>query len=289
MTGDGGESLILAAFADAHSNSMTGLCPPVLKRRKRAEHHATPVQVEIWEKWNLAWAAVGAMRQESGARVLALSAGDLGDKNKHGKVELISHHDDDILSFCELTLEPVLAVADVVIIGEGTEAHSGGGHWIEHAVASRIGAAPCPRTGDPAWDWIKLDLCGRLFDVQHHPQTSTRRRDLRDQAASRQAGITRNEYFERGESPPDVVLRAHVHYRGRGYTSGTYCEFLRPWQMTNAFGNRLGNGGELEPVGISVFRLRGGEMIGEPIDLHWAMDRREPWDVMAAMRRLGEF
>jgi hypothetical protein len=165
------------------------------------------------------------------------------------------------------------AVHEVHVI-RGTEAHTGGSGYKEELFAKRIQAVESQPGRFSSWHlacaWSQV-----RFDISHHPRTSSYVPQSRDWAAARQATYTVADYHEENVSPPDVIVRGHCHYLGRGYHRDTLCVFLPPWLLTTAFGFRRGAGHRVEPPGGVVFRCQEGAYSWEPKTFD--PPRRKPW------------
>lgn len=274
------QPILLAAVADLHTNSFTGLCPPVVTLDNAGTYRANKAQRIVWRAWCEFWDTVGAKAQELGTQVYAVLNGDLNDANVYDKTSLITRAEADIVKMSVAVLEPALEVADKIFIVRGTEAHVGKRASLEEEVAKDIGAVKDEVAGTYSWYWLPLSANGVLFDIAHHPQTVARRPWTWDAAANRSAYIIRSQYLDRGEKPPDVALRAHVHKYG--LSNGRlppHFFYLPPWQLTTNYGHRLGAGSGIEPPGGLVFVCQDGQFT-------WKAERwlprklglrRKPW------------
>jgi len=265
---------LIAHTNDLHINSTVALCPPKFPRDDGGIYYPSKAQRWIWDRWLEFWDTVQArqraMQAEAppGVRVplFVILNGDLVDINKHSAVQLIEAENPvPILDAAEAALDRPLRMADTVFVNRGTEAHSGGVGYLEEELAKRIDAEPNPDTGTSSWFHLVLGVAGVLGDFCHHPATSSRRPWLLDSAAARQASIVWDEYHEGGEEPPQVVGRAHVHQFARGWRADTFCFFSPSWQITTAFGRRIGAGRRVAPLGGVIIECRDGVAEVEPM------------------------
>lgn len=247
--------ITIAVAGDQQVNSLVGLCPARVKRADGGIYTRTKVQDWMMDCWAAFWKRVGKAK---GKRIAVLMGESL-DINTHAPEQLVEYeHRGVILKMGEEVFGIVKEQTDEQYVLRATEAHSGPQSYLDEMFAKQLGAVP-NKNGDYSHYHVYLEANGITFDLQHHPQTSSRRPWLKDQAAARQAAITWDEYCESGRKPPDIVGRAHVHYWAQGYSRGTYGFFSPPWQLCTPFGHRLGYGSSIEPLGGVVFTCERGE------------------------------
>ncbi len=280
MATDTDKPVLLAVVADTHINSTVGLCPPTVPLEK-GTHRATKAQRAVWRAWKDFWHdRVYEKARAIGARVWVVIAGDANDKNKHDArgSELITTLDEDIKGMTVLAFEPMLeGEPEYIFVIRGTEAHTGKAASLEEAVAKDIGAEPDEQEGTHSWWWLPLDVNDVVFDTAHHPETFARRPWTVDAAAPRCARIIRERYLDRGEKPPDVAIRAHVHkYIPSGKRLKPQMFYLPPWQLTASFHRRLG-ATAFEAIGGMTFICQNGEYKEEPHLWRPPILKRKPW------------
>jgi hypothetical protein len=250
---------LVAVVADLHTNSVRGLCPPSINLDAGGTYKASKAQRLVWRRWLDFWEIVEAKKKALGCRLYVVVAGDVGDKNTHDGSGLISRVNSDEVKIAALALEKPREIADEFFIVRGTPAHEGPQASLCELIASDLDATPDDEAGTKSWWWLPLEAGGVTFDIAHHPQTSGRRPWTKAAAAARHGAIIRSEYLDAGEKPPDVAIRAHVHYWQPGPREPRpqffYCP---PWQLTTSFGHRLGAGGRIEPVGGLWFMCKNG-------------------------------
>ena len=244
--------VVIVFVADLHINSTVALAPPRVQLDDGGTFVQSKEQRWIHRKWLEFWERVKDIDR---AALVVVIVGDVVEGNHHGSTQVITTNETTQERMAIDLLEPVAALADHLFIIRGTEAHAGpSAHW-EETIAKDLGAEP-QRKDVYSWWHLPLQAHSTLFDIAHHPQTMSRRPWTRDQAASRQAAITWAQYCEAGLRPPDVVVRAHGHQLARGWSRDTVGLFLSPWQLTTAFGHRLGAGHNIEPLGGAIFKCQ---------------------------------
>jgi len=275
---DDTQPILVAVVADTHINSTVGLCPPVVPMDDGGSYHASKVQRAIWAAWKEFWSEdVYARAKNLGAKVYVVINGDLNDLNVHDGTQLISHSEADIVKTSVDAIEPAIDGADYVFIVRGTEAHVGKKANLEEEVAKDVGAEPDKCAGTHSWYWLKLEAAGVTFDIAHHPETFARRPWTKDAAAVRHGRIVREQYLDRGERPPDVALRAHIHefVPGNRRLPPFFC-YCPGWQVMTSFSYRLGSTA-VKPVGGLVFVCRDGDFEFMPVIRPPMGSKRRPW------------
>ena len=268
-------TVIVVATTDEHINSLVGLCPPVYRREKAAEHHYSPAQEILWDKHCEFWAYVTRLKRKFKCEVWSVHLGDLGDINFHNKVGLISLNENDIVGAVGDVLEPARAVYDRWFLLRGTAAHTRQQAQLDERIAKEFHAEP-DESGYYAWWNLSLLVEGKLFNCGHHPHTAGHRPWTRQQAAERQSEIILSNCARQKRTVPDVVLRGHCHYfadSGTGIVPRTF--FVPAWSWPDSFSYRLGAGEEIEPIGGLIFICKDGGY--EMKDWRWAPEEVEPW------------
>lgn len=274
---DDDETVIVAVVGDLHVNSTVGLCPPYVDLDDGGTYRPSKAQRWLWRCWLDFWNKIGALKREHGAQCYAVLNGDLADDNRHSKHQLITPNNTTVIRMTAGVLEPALDVADRAFVVRGTEAHAGPSAQLDEKVAEDIDAERNEEAKTWSWWWLPLEAAGVRFDIAHHPQTFGSRPWTLDPAAARHAVIIRDQYWERGERPPDVAVRSHVHtYSLSAKRLKPQFFYTPPWELTTAHGHRRGGGGGVEPVGGLPFVCQNGEYtFDKPIS--YRARRQPPW------------
>lgn len=248
---------ILAVVSDTHTNSTVALAAPRLALDDGGEYRASKIQLWLWWRWLEYWAAVRQVRTALGAPVLALFVGDLVDDNRHCTTQLISKNPVDQLNHADLVLRPAMASVDGAAVFRGTEAHTGVSAHLEEIIAGRI-ATIRPKDA-AAWWHMYGEFDGVSLDVAHHPGHGSMRPWTRGGEVSRLAADVVMRYARRRALAPHLALRGHNHRAGDSFETQPTRAIITPsWQLTTAFGHRLGLGGDFEPVGGAIIICHNG-------------------------------
>ena len=232
---------IIALASDLHSNSTVALAPPRVRLDDGGEYVASAPQRWIWRKWLEFWKEVGEKRETAGGPLYAILNGELADDNHHHTTQLITRNPADQLKVALHVREPVrelLRDGDRLFVTRGTEAHSGVSASMDETLARELGAEPSATDGPVSWWQLRADFCGLRLDVAHHPPGGGGRRPWTSaNFAATLAAMTFFEAAARGERPPDLLIRGHVHRPGDSYDAHPVrALILAWWQLSWAYG-----------------------------------------------------
>ncbi len=267
------KTVVVALFADTHPNSTVGLLhPDGVDLDDGQKVLPSRAQRWLWRNWLAYWKFVADLKKKYRAEVWAVCLGDGTDDNTHSKHGLITVNKSIIVDISVMVWEPV--VADVKFMVRGTESHTGGSGELEELVAKEIGAEKDGH--NHSWWWLPLEAEGVLFDLAHHPGSTSRMPWTLGGGANRQAAILVYEYAISGNILPQFGLRAHGHHaEDSGSNHPIRVLYLSPWQLCTAFGQRIGYSGRLEPVGGIAVVCKEGH--GEVHVKKYRPVRRAPW------------
>lgn len=261
---------IVAIAGDLHVNSTVALCPPRFTLDDGGSYVASEPQRWIWRHWLSYWKEIGQVSEQLDANLYVILNGELADDLNHRSTQLITKNDTDMMRLSYAALKPALDLDPHIFVTRGTEAHSKSSASLDEKIAQDIGAIQDPY-GRYAWWRFIGDLGGVRFDVAHHPPSGSGRSWTRGTPANTLAAETVFQYAEEGLRLPDVVARGDKHKNGDSGTTYDCRAFLIPsWQLTNAFGHKLG-GGWL-PIGAMYFICH-GDGTYDPIT------RYKRWDI----------
>jgi len=270
--GVAGAPAVVAIVGDLHINSTVGLCPSRVQLDDGGTYHPSKAQWWILRCWDDYWQHVAAIERSA---LYVVVNGDLVEGLHHRATQLVTHNEETQLDMALQLLEPVARLADYLFVVRGTEAHTGpSAQWEEHladdlsAVRDKVGLTA-------SWWYLPLEVEGVTFDIQHHPQRRSMLLSTRDVAASREADGVWQAYHEIDRRPPDVVVRSHAHYWAKGWSREVFCCICPPWQVSTAYGNRLGVNRRVEPVGGLIFLCSDGRCTW-PEGQRWPVKRYKP-------------
>jgi len=264
---------ILVVVGDLHTNSFSGLIPPVVYRSNGNKERQNAWQKWLWNKWLTFWGNIDDIKKQTKLPVAVVFNGDSCDKNHHAPHEMIDLNPNVITNTAIEVLEVPLEVADCWYMIRGTEAHTGRGAWMEERIAKelamtsphKVGARPEKRLGgENTWvySWWKLymEIGGVFFDIKHHPESNSTRSWTRGGGAMRIAKIVMDSYYESGDRPPQVAIRNHFHHwEDSGTNQPTQAFILPAWQGPTDFTHRRAIESEAHPVGGIYFVCRNGK------------------------------
>jgi len=267
---------IVAFPADEHVNSTVGVLPTYAELKEGGFHKNDDAQDWLWRQWRASWDAVWNIKKETGGKLVVVNMGDALDDPKHATTEIVSLNKGTIINMARQVYERPREMADYFIVLRGTDAHTGPNATWEELLAEMLEATPDEQAGSWSW-WFWEAVLGEVWiDAAHHPQTSGRLPHTMGAAPSRQSFMLELQSVRARKRCPDVAVRAHVHYAA---DSGIYTRprtfYCRPWQLTPAYGHRLGAGAYVRPVGTLVLVVQGGKVT--PVDLCYDAPTREPW------------
>ena len=144
-------------------------------------------------------------------RVGALLMGDMidGDSKKRTH-QVVSRNASEVNDIAIQVLEPLYSIVDWCVFLKGTPAHVGKSAELEEELASDCDIAQKNGENNYAWDEFYGTVGGVIFDAKHHGKLGYKRH-TRVNALHSEAEELLGAYVEKGEKPPQVALRAHVH------------------------------------------------------------------------------
>lgn len=279
----------LLGIGDLHTNSFSGLIPPIVYRSDGSEHHQNEFQHWLWDRYIELVDRVGELKRISRLPLVVVLNGDSVDKSKHAPHELIDLDDNVIVNTAIEVLEPLLTLADQWFIIRGTPSHTGPSSRLEENLAKQLamssefkhGARPCKRIGtENTWmySWWKLyyEVGGVTFDILHRPESNSLRTWTVGGGAMRIAKTVVDRYQKTGHTPPTVALRNHFHhYEDSGNNYATHAFMLPAWQGATSYTIGRGIDPETAEFGAMHFTCKNGNYRPfEPII--YAQPRREP-------------
>lgn len=272
------EGAIVAGIGDTHSNSTTGLMPPVTHLGGGATHGCTERQLWMWERFVEYWQRVYEEKVKMKLPVVAFLNGETADINKHSSAESVVTDEATAVSVAMQALAPVLDVADLIFVIRGTEAHTGKLSSLDEIVGERLHAVRDNSTGAYSWWNLYTMLGGVTFDVAHHPGHGHMRPWTRGGGANRLAISIVNAYQDAGETPPRVTLRGHNHkYEDSGHNFATLAVINHSWKLTDSYGYRIGAGRHPLPIGGQIFYCQNGRLLHDNLAYHLNPDMLSSW------------
>ena len=201
-------------------------------------------------------------RDWPGRKVVILN-GDIGELDtKRRSTQLISLNKADVMRYTIDSLSPLLDGADKAVFVRGTMAHTGGGGWLEEALAQDFDNAVRHSKDTASWYHFQGAIDGVKFDAAHHASMG-RLPWTEKNAANRIAELATRYYnIELQQPAPDVVLRSHNHrYADSGENYDTWAVCLPCWQLKTEFIYRIGGEYGLPNIGGVAIVIENGIIV----------------------------
>lgn len=248
---------LVAVISDLHLGSTIGLCPPSLTLDDGGTYMASRAQRWLWLCWQNYWEQVRAARRP-GDRLYVVVNGDIMDGDHHDTPQIITRNPSTILSLASSVLDPVAQEADRLFIVRGTETHVGKSASQEEEVARDLGAVPDAEAGTHSWWVLPMEVEGVNFQFAHHGNVGSRTWSRGGTVMANAADISLNHLL-RGQKPPDVAVRSHMHqFADSGTTYPTRLFHTPAWQLSTAFVARIAPG-KVADFGGFLFSVEDGE------------------------------
>lgn len=247
----------LIVVSDPHHGCRMGLCPPSVRLDDDAIYQHTPIQADVWERWNIFWNewVPEATKGEPFGVVLN---GDGLDGNHHRAVTQISHNLTDQARIAKQVLRPVVEACEGRYWHiRGTEAHVGPSGQEEERLAEELGAIPDREGRYARWElWIEIGI--GLVHLSHHIGTAGSLA-YETSAVQKEAEQALVEAARWGNRHPDVIVRSHRHrfvetrcMTDHGFL--TTCT-TAAWQVKTPFVYRIAGGRQTLPqIGGTLVR-----------------------------------
>lgn len=224
-------------------------------------HSPSRAQADLMAFWRQALADAKAAAK--GCRVFLHLGGDAIDGERHHNTPQTIGQRADQVDLAVFMLLPWVNMASGGAALLGTEAHVGGNGTDDRTVAKALGL--------PARQRWRLDCAGKVLDWAHHAGLG-RKEWTSETALVSLANNTLVRCLRRGERPPDLIVRHHVHAYVRTHAKGTDVCTVPGWQAQTAYTRKL-DPGALLSVGVVLWWPRRGEI--RPLVYDWPDDPLE--------------
>jgi len=258
------EAVIVAAFSDTHAGGTTALCPPQISLDDGGHYTASRAQRWLWECWQSFWERVEVARSAAKADLVVVCNGDVVDGNHHGTTQILSGNPNAQAAVVnEILRVPLSLGPSALLFIRGTEAHVGQSAAQEERIADGLRRDGRPIIADPdtgAASWWKrtLDIQGVHIEFAHHGKIGTRP-STKMTAVYSQAFDVWTEHNLRGERPPDLALRSHMHrFADTGKAYPTRLIQMPAWQLATSYVHRIAPN-SLADIGGIIATVRGGK------------------------------
>jgi hypothetical protein len=241
--------IVLAVVSDLHSGSSVGLMPPVFNLDDGGTFRASKAQRWLWQCWLDFCGQVEAKADALGARIITVVNGDVTEGNHHHSLEVVTANETTQMRIAYKCLEQLVMISDDVFMTRGTPVHVGASARMEERVADDIMNIVRESEHAATFYHLPLKIYKTVFDIAHHGNMG--RLPWTEKAAGNKlAAIVIMDAATRGEKPPDVVIRSHMHRYADSYQNfQTTRGIMTPaWQLVTGYINKL-NPGALADIG----------------------------------------
>lgn len=247
-----GDAVIVVS--DLHVNSTTAVCQRRFNLDDGGSYYASPLQRALLNSYRQF--IRDACKITEGYRRIVIFNGDVGELDtKKRSIQLITFNKANILRMVFDIAEPFVDIADAIVVIRGTPAHTGKSSWLEEELARDLDSdLVIPSSNEIYSHYHFVRRIGNVgFDVAHHSRMS-QMRHTQKAYAQRLALDTMDKYKDRGQKPPDVVIRSHNHRRAdSGHNWPTFAMYTPSWQLPNQYVFRIGAENDAADIGGDIF------------------------------------
>lgn len=193
-----------------HTNSTVGISPPVVALDDGGTYHPSKAQRWLWQSYiNFVDRVQATINAHPGATVSLICNGDMveGDTKNRSK-QIISRNKSTILNMTADVLKPLVDISHRAFFLRGTGAHVGKSAELEEELAKdcTITERYSPEVFS-RW-WLRAELGGVLFHIQHHGPTRANKKGLRKALDDLAEGLILQACNQR---LPAVAVYSHGH------------------------------------------------------------------------------
>ncbi len=265
--------LTIGFLSDLQTNSTLALCPPVVNLDDGGTYHASRIQRQLWHDY-MDFRDRLITAKADGDLYLIFN-GDLHDGDHHQTAQIITRNIATMQNIAADVLDPLAQIADKMFLVRGTEAHVGKSAAMEENIARDMGF----QKNGKVYSWWQLlaRFKSHWFDIAHHTSMGSTPVG-KGNAANKLATETIFEYANRGQKPPDYVVRSHVHRHADSFHNYVTRAIILPcWQYNNAFAHRIAPG-KLPDIGGMIWeKADGKEPVVTPVIYELAKEREVVW------------
>jgi hypothetical protein len=265
------ERYVLAWTGDQHNGSTVALCPPEVRLDDGGLYIASPAQLSLNDCWHKFYQRVAEVRETGKtAKLYCGFNGDLTDGDHHGTTQILSGNPNAQAAAVNACMEPVLALKpDAMFFIRGTEAHVGKSASHEERIAKGLykdgwPVQRDPATGNASWWHLKMNVGGVRIDSAHHGRIGQRPWTKANVVQNLAAEIC-YEHWSRGEQPPHLALRSHLHRFVDTYNAHPCRVIQMPaWQLKTAYVHKVAPE-TLADIGGIIVVIEDGQYTVEPV------------------------
>ena len=246
--------LTIGFLSDLQTNSTVGLCPPVVNFDDGGTYHYSKLQRQLWYDY-LGFRDRLKSAKSDGELYLVFN-GDLHDGDHHQTSQIITRNPATMQNIAADVIDPLAQIANKMFLVRGTEAHVGKSASMEEDIAKDFNFEKNGKKR--SWWHLVSRFKGHWFDIAHHTSMGSTPVG-KGNAANKLAVETIFEYANRGQKPPDYVIRSHVHRHSDSYDNYITRAIILPcWQYGTAFVHRIAPG-KLATIGGMIWEKEDGK------------------------------
>jgi len=262
---------VLAVVSDLHCGSSTALCPPTVTLDDGGVYAASKAQRWLWESWLVFWRRAASLCKQHNARLIFVHNGDLTEGEHHGTTQILSGNPTAQADVVNAAMKAPLALKPgALFFLRGTAAHVGKSACYEERVADGLMRDGRPVVGDPetgtaSWWHLKMEIEGVRLDFAHHGRMG-QRPHTRGSIANLLAFQIYTEHCLRGEPPPHIAVRSHMHqYWDTANAYPTRLIQTASFQLATEYVHRIVPESALADIGGVLLLIKHGTLTVEPV------------------------
>ena len=237
--------VVIAVVSDIHAGSTVALAPERIALDDGGVYEASKAQRWLWQCWGQFWERAARAAKDAKADLYAVFNGDVTEGDHHGTTQILSGNPTAQAAVVDACMKPVLALKPTrLFFVRGTEAHVGKSAAFEERIARGLAKDKWPVVGDPdtgtaSWWHLRMEVHGRRLSFAHHGRMG-QRPWTRGNIVLNLAAEIFYEHAARGDRPPDVAVRSHLHrYFDTGRAHPVRVIQTPAWQLHTAFVHRI--------------------------------------------------
>lgn len=225
-------------LADLHTGSTVAVMPPSFDLDDGGTYKVSRGQRWLWRSWEDMLEQVD--RRKVGPVTTHIDGDAVEGDSKNRSKQLVTRNRSTLLSMATTLLEPLAQLSAALIFYRGTAAHVGKSAELEEELAKDLGGLKHPETGQRAWWASRWRSEGVTLDIAHHPRVGGGSPETKAIRADRLARTAVFQYANRGEEPPDLLVRGHLHEYADSYDHYRTRAIMLPcWTLATEYVHKL--------------------------------------------------
>ncbi len=244
----------LIVVSDLHINSTVALCAPGVELDDGGTYHLNRSQRWLYACWREFCEEVGRLQ---GRKIVCFN-GDLGELDtKRRSVQLITANKATIVKMVQRTIEPLVELADSLIVVRGTPAHEGKGAWLEELIANDYDHT-IRHDGTASWYHLRTVIDGVRYDIAHHASMTANPWGRGNSANNLAHKICFAYAVQMGQPVPHIAHRAHNHIIAESSGFPCHVQYGPAWSIATEYSYRAGYENNLSDIGGIIWTHDGG-------------------------------